>query len=612
MASTFRSDKRHLGDENIIISMDIGTTHSAVSFSHLCRDDYPSVRLVTRWPGQENATGDAKIPTMIAYQDGIARYFGVEARDYKNDDDYEMAYWFKLNLHPESMKESDLPPAYGSSSPRPSQIEIPPLPRRVTLRQIYSDFIKYLYDHTQEFFVESTPNGQNIWDRLESKIIIIFCHPNGWDISQQSFLSDCAVGAGIVKESEVDTRVDFVTEGEASVHYALAHTTSMSWLKTGTLFVVVDAGGSTIDSNLYECKSTEPLRLEEAQRSECVQAGGVFVDRAARAILQKNLATSAKFGTDEFLDLMVDYFEIKTKRLFGGSLSSNSIQFGRNSDNDRAHNILKGRITLTSEEIGSCFDDPITRTVDSCLKLLRERKVHHMLLVGGFGESPYMQQRLRTTFKPKGTEVVTVDQPSKKAAADGAIIWYLKQMVSARAARFTLGTDILRPYDPDDFEHRRRSALKIEHQDGRYYLKVMDNWIEKDSSLENNWELTKLYSYSWKSFPDTNGVFSWGVYAWEGYGPALWFEDELGKHSIALSRRNPLPKMRRICTVKAERKQLVSAFETKTGPQGKYWSVTFQVVVKFGGTRLRAWMKWKDEWGNAREGPASIIPGTSF
>jgi hypothetical protein len=169
------------------------------------------------------------------------------------------------------MKDSDLPPAYGSTSNQPSQIEIPKLPRKVTLRQVYSDFIKYLYDHTEDFFVESTPNGQNIWNRLQSKIMLIFCHPNGWDISQQAFLSDCAVGAGIMSEDEIDARIDFVTEGEASVHYALAYTPSMTWLQPGRLFVVVDAGGSTIDSNLYECKSTNPLRLEEAHRSECIQ-----------------------------------------------------------------------------------------------------------------------------------------------------------------------------------------------------------------------------------------------------------------------------------------------------------------------------------------------------
>jgi hypothetical protein len=38
-------------------------------------------------------------------------------------------------------------------------------------------------------------------------------------------------------------------------------------------------------------------------------------------------------------------------------------------------------------------------------------------------------------------------------------------MVSARAARFAIGTDILRAYDPLDLEHRRRAALKIEHQE---------------------------------------------------------------------------------------------------------------------------------------------------
>jgi hypothetical protein len=35
-------------------------------------------------------------------------------------------------------------------------------------------------------------------------------------------------------------------------------------------------------------------------------------------------------------------------------------------------------------------------------------------------------------------------------------------------------------------------------------------------------------------FPDTGGVFSWGVYAWEGHGPALWFEDERGKSCLGI------------------------------------------------------------------------------
>jgi hypothetical protein len=128
----------------------------------------------------------------------------------------------QLRLHPETMKESDLPPTYGSTTNQ--QFEIPPLPNGVNLRKVYSDFIRYLYDHTRKFFIDSTPNGDNIWTRLQTKVIIIFCHPNGWDVSQQSFLSRSAVEAGIMQDGDVNARIEFVTEGEASVHYAVAYT----------------------------------------------------------------------------------------------------------------------------------------------------------------------------------------------------------------------------------------------------------------------------------------------------------------------------------------------------------------------------------------------------
>jgi hypothetical protein len=68
---------------------------------------------VTRWPGQENSTGDAKvsdilvsdlisnslssqIPTLVAYQNRSAKFFGVEAAECLGDEDYEVAQWFKV------------------------------------------------------------------------------------------------------------------------------------------------------------------------------------------------------------------------------------------------------------------------------------------------------------------------------------------------------------------------------------------------------------------------------------------------------------------------------------------------------------------------------------
>ena len=121
----------------------------------------------------------------------------------------------------------------------------------------------------------------------------------------------------------------FVTEGEASVHYALAYTQSAQWLRKGVVFAVVDAGGSTVDSNLYECKETTPnLILEEVRASECVQAGSVFIDRAAQRMLEAKLQGS-QFRDGGCIQDILEEFEKKTKRKFDGTQVSSIIKFGR-------------------------------------------------------------------------------------------------------------------------------------------------------------------------------------------------------------------------------------------------------------------------------------------
>lgn len=179
----------------------------------------------------------------------------------------------QLHLHPDSMKISDLPPRYDNNSNVSPPIEIPQLPRGVTISHVYADFFRYLLSSTRNFFETSTPNGSTIWNRLKSEIYFVFCTPNAWDISQQLFMRDAAILGGLLaSEEEADLRLHFVTEGEASVHYALAYTNNQEWLQTDVMFAVVDAGGSTVDSTLYKCKETKPqLILEEVCASECVQ-----------------------------------------------------------------------------------------------------------------------------------------------------------------------------------------------------------------------------------------------------------------------------------------------------------------------------------------------------
>lgn len=500
------------------------------------------------------------------------------------------------------MKISDLPPSFERPG-KEQEIEIPALPRDTTLRQIYSDFIKYLYSKTKKFFIESSPGGRNVWNRLEHSIILIFCIPNGWDLSQQSFIRDAVIDTGLVGVTEADDRIEFITEGEASVHYTLVHTSNMRWLNKGTIFTVIDAGGSTIDSTLYECKSIQPLRLEEVCASECVQAGGVFIDRAARRMLEEKLGDSP-FNEDEYLKEMVQEFERKTKRLFDGTQGSNVIQFGRARDNDRAHGIIKGRLELTAAEVSGTFDETVTRTLESCTKLFRGRKVQHHLLVGGFGDSPFLRRRLSESFTSQGADIVTVDEPLKKAAAEGSVIWYLKQLVTARAIRFTIGAEADVLYVPSSQLHRSRPDLVHLDDRGVKHIYTYEPWIRKNAPLTEDWTAKFQYHHIWKRYPNYSGrSLHFPVYACDQDVVPDWTRSITG---------GIFPGIRVLCNIEASFDDLMRAIRPAGSGQNVIWYMNLEVVLYFSGTKIRGKLRWQHETGNWEEGPASILPGVVY
>jgi len=130
--------------------------------------------------------------------------------------------------------------------------------------------MKYLMEHTRRFFEETTPDGAETWARVHDTLVILLATPNTWGILEQATLRKAAIMASLVMEENASQLLQFVTESEASVHYALAQHPG-TWLKRHTVFAVVDCGGSTVDTTVYRCVSTSPLSLTETCPSECVQ-----------------------------------------------------------------------------------------------------------------------------------------------------------------------------------------------------------------------------------------------------------------------------------------------------------------------------------------------------
>lgn len=87
---------------------------------------------------------------------------------------------------------------------------------------VFADFLRYLFSCAKGFILDSHPNGSSIWDSVVDHIEFVLAHPNGWEGLQQGKMRQAAVLAGLVPDSASGhSRVHFVTEAEASLHYCI-------------------------------------------------------------------------------------------------------------------------------------------------------------------------------------------------------------------------------------------------------------------------------------------------------------------------------------------------------------------------------------------------------
>lgn len=88
--------------------------------------------------------------------------------------------------------------------------------------------MRYLFDSTKTYLKDFEWNGESRWDSVSENVELVLTHPNGWGDPQRTQLRDAAVRAGIVP----DSRVHFVTEGEAALNF-FAHAQTDRNLKVG-------------------------------------------------------------------------------------------------------------------------------------------------------------------------------------------------------------------------------------------------------------------------------------------------------------------------------------------------------------------------------------------
>ncbi|KAK1215786.1 hypothetical protein PQX77_021596 [Marasmius sp. AFHP31] len=392
--------------QDLVVAIDVGTTFSGISYAILKPNTVPEIKAVTRYPKQEYAGSDAKIPTVLYYDKrGRVQAVGAETQTGENVEKAQargwvQARWFKLHLHPCNH-------VTGGDANQPKNFsELPPLPPNKTAEDVLADFLGYMYGCLKKYIGETVAD-KSFWAEVEDRVQLVLSHPNCWGGEEQSMLREACIRGGLVPNTfEGKNRVNFVTEGEACLHFCINETLSKIQSPDGVRnMMIVDAGGGTVDISTYLVQLGRARRINETSSFQEITvpesrfAGSVFVTEEAKTYFRDFMAGS-QYEND--VDRITKAFDRSAKLLFSNDTTSSFIDFGRLIDNDDTLNIRGGVLKL----------------------------------------------------------------PGNKVTADGAVSYHLHSMVTARVARYTYGAPCSFVYDQNDREHVQRKAAARDWHSG--------------------------------------------------------------------------------------------------------------------------------------------------
>ncbi|KAJ7178302.1 hypothetical protein C8R46DRAFT_1076300 [Mycena filopes] len=584
MAASAR--KPYSGPRTLLFGIDVGTTSSGLSYSILEPGQVPVIRPITRFPAQPDVGGDSKVPTSIFYsREGIIRSQGAETAlaEYKEraeDEGWELARWFKLHLRPEVQHP-----------------DIPPLPHRATAVSVLSDFLRYLLDCAKTYIEQSHSDGAALWTLLFPTTRFVMAHPNGWDGKQQTQMRDAAVIAGLMPNSDAGhQRLQFVTEGEASLHFCVQNGLATQALASGEGVIIVDAGGGTIDISTYRQvkNSSGHAAYEEIAPPQCLFNGSIYVTRRAYDYIEDRLGTSEKYKGD--IENITEMFDTSAKLTFRGEPVT-FVQFGRPGDNDPSLNIRQGRLKIPGADVANFFEPSIRAAIDEIQRQqisAHPTPVSSVFLVGGFAASGYFFSELKARLQAHRLDVTRPDAHVNKAVADGAVSFYIDHHVSVRVAKATYGLEISESYNPNNREHISRRDQCYRAADKkllvpRRFSTILNRGVQVCESTKFRQDYLRKHT---KAAPLDH--FSVKLWKYRGRGEPRWMDVDHGLFEVAGTIEADTS------TLKKEPQFLWDAEQTA------YFQFDFTVVLSFGLTELKAEIEW-DEEGVKKRGPARVV-----
>ncbi|KAK4170972.1 hypothetical protein QBC36DRAFT_305615 [Triangularia setosa] len=356
------------------------------------------------------------------------------------------------------------------------------------------DFLTYLLRHAKTEI-------ENAGFDDSYKREIVMCVPAIWTQKacrdMQGAMAKAMGLAGFPGVDVEDDRIEnlfIVSEPEAAAAYVLKHERSISAQDT---FLLLDAGGGTVDANTYTVSAAAPLRLTR----EVAQPGGglhgsSYINQGFRTLLEDLLADETYLNTDDSTiqgcieKIIMNEFEYKVKRSFDCYTARGHRYFdvsGLRANSEKG--FRKGSVRIPVDKIKEIFLEHLegiaTIMEDQILAALeKDIKVNKVLLIGGFADSvslrKYLQDRLNTFCRVRNYPVPQLLLPKNTATAvvRGAVLRaFNKERGPGRHARTSYG--IWRTEPHMSFPEHAEAKRSWDRHDGLAYVVGTIDWVLK-------------------------------------------------------------------------------------------------------------------------------------
>ncbi|KAI0860930.1 hypothetical protein F4860DRAFT_477216 [Xylaria cubensis] len=377
-----------------------------------------------------------------------------------------------------------------------------------------------------------------------------------------------------------ETTISLLSEPEAAAISALRELDRGS-IRDGDTFVVVDAGGGTVDLITYTVDSLFPmLKVNEATVGTGDLCGGAFVNLRFQQFLTAKLQNEPDWDTD-ILHRALEDFETRKRSFSLAALAENrtyKIDVVGLTQNIEAGVLRNGRYVLNSSDLHMFYERYILRII----QLIKEQivmchnPIRAILLVGGFGQSMYVRERVeRAIGEDKSIQApMEILQPPNGwlSVARGAVMKGIAEVmpedydipvVMSRAARKHYGYEVGVRFDSN--VHSPLISQKYWNAFfGAWHVRAMVWFIKRGERVSEDVPFTKSYFYHWPV----------GTQRRQQYPLAIYADEISSKAPIACSGN-----VRMMCRLTADLSPIPeNELDQRLGADGKmHYQVEFEV-----------------------------------